>query len=80
MSDIKLVGISIDKRTSSAPKVQEVLTKFGDNIISRYGVHDIGEKERGLITLNFVGSDDSLNNMKNQLNSLDGVVSKSIDM
>lgn len=80
MSDIRIIGISIDKRTKSAPEVQEVLTKFGDKIISRFGVHDVGEHERGLITLNFVGSDQELNDLKSQLNSLDGVNANSINM
>ncbi len=80
LSGIKIVGISVDKRTQSAPEVQEVLTKYGDKIISRFGVHDVGEKERGLITLNFVGSNEELNQLSNRLNSLDGVKAKYIDM
>jgi putative iron-only hydrogenase system regulator len=80
MSSIKVVGIQVDKRTHCAPKVQEVLTKYGDHIIARYGTHDPAEKEKGLITLNFVGSNDALNEMKVELNSLDGVTSKSICM
>jgi hypothetical protein len=80
ISDIKIVGISVDKRTKSAPVVQQVLTKFGDNIISRYGVHDVGEHERGLITLNFVGGNESLNQLESELSNLDGVIVKSINL
>lgn len=80
ISDIKIVGISVDKRTKSAPVVQQVLTKFGDNIISRYGVHDVGEHERGLITLNFIGGNESLNQLESELSNLDGVIVKSINL
>ena len=80
MSDIKIVGISVDKRTKTVPEVQEVLTKFGDKIISRFGVHDVGEHERGLITLNFVGSGEQLEELKNELNSLEGVNASSINL
>lgn len=80
ISSIKVVGISVDKRTKSAPKVQEILTKFGDNIISRYGVHDVGEHEKGLITLNFVGGNESLSQLKSELNDLEGVIVKSVDL
>ena len=79
ISNIKIVGISVDKRTKSAPVVQQVLTKFGDNIISRYGVHDVGEHERGLITLNFVGSNESLKQLESELGKLEGVNAKSIN-
>ncbi len=80
VSGIRIIGISIDKRTKSAPVVQEVLTRFGDQIIARFGVHDIGEKERGLVTLNFVGSDDQLSQLEEQLSTLDGVSVKSMEL
>ena len=80
MGGIRIIGISVDKRPKSAPKVQEVLTRFGDEIISRYGVHDVGEHDRGLITLNFVGSDERLTQFKNEISSLEGVKIKHIDM
>ncbi len=80
VSGIRIIGISIDKRTKSAPVVQEVLTRFGDQIIARFGVHDIGEKERGLVTLNFVGSDHQLSQLEEQLSTLDGVRVKSMEL
>lgn len=80
MSGIKIIGISVEKRPEIAPKVQEVLTGFGDQIMARFGVHDVGEYDTGLITLNFVGSQDKLNGIIGQLNRLEGVKAKYLEM
>ncbi|WP_242951724.1 hypothetical protein [Clostridium felsineum] len=80
LSKLSIVGILVDERTKSAAKVQEVLTKYGDSIVSRFGTHDPGEKEHGLITLNFRGKDESLENMIHDLKELDVVTVKSINM
>lgn len=80
MSNLSIVGILVDKRTEAAPKVQEVLTKYGDSIISRFGSHDPGEKEHGLITLNFRDKEERLDALTEELKHLDGVVVKAIDM
>lgn len=76
---MKIVGISIDKRTDSAPKVQEILTKYGDKIIGRFGVHD-PEDEHGVITLNVVADNDYINNLEEEIKKLDGVKMKYMDL
>ncbi|RNC62837.1 MAG: hypothetical protein AWM53_01860 [Candidatus Dichloromethanomonas elyunquensis] len=78
MSHLSIVGILIDKRTKSAPKVQEVLTKYGDSILARFGTHDPGEKEQGLITLNFRDKAERLQALEQELEHLDGVIVRSI--
>ncbi|NLJ85940.1 MAG: hypothetical protein GX322_05820 [Firmicutes bacterium] len=45
-----IMGILLKDRRAQAPEVQEVLTKYGDIILSRHGVHDAAES-KGLITL-----------------------------
>ena len=53
MSDKKLyvVAVELENRKEQAISVQEVLTKYGDCILTRQGVHDPGS-DRGIITLN----------------------------
>lgn len=36
-----IVSIAIEKRKQTVPKIQDILTKFGDEIHSRMGFHNI---------------------------------------
>ncbi|KXG78055.1 hypothetical protein AN618_06740 [Fervidicola ferrireducens] len=68
-------------RKASAPKVQEVLTKYGDNIKVRLGIHDTDENhssDEGLIILQLCGSDEETGRLERELNSLEGVKAKKI--
>ncbi|EMT38027.1 hypothetical protein SAMN04244560_02298 [Thermoanaerobacter thermohydrosulfuricus] len=47
--NIYIMGISVEKRSEFGPKVQEVLTKHGDQIIARFGIHD-SQNGSGFIT------------------------------
>jgi hypothetical protein len=80
MKKLSMVGILIDKRTKSAPKVQEVLTKHGDSILSRVGIHDPGEEEHGLITLNVRDTVERIDTLARDLETLDGVEVKIMHM
>lgn len=73
MDTLSVMSIKVDKRTDSAPKVQEILTKNGDMIIGRFGIHDPGEVDHGLITLNIRGDMRKVNEMMEELNGLRGV-------
>lgn len=80
MSSLSIMGIQVDKRTKSAPIVQEVLTKYGDSIVSRVGMHDPGEKEHGLITLHLRDKEERIEALAKELKKLDGVTVKSVYM
>lgn len=70
---LSVMSISVDHRTDSAPRVQEILTKNGELILGRFGIHDPREENTGLITVNLRGERSRINNMMDQLNGLDGV-------
>ena len=70
---LSVMSISVDHRTNSAPKVQEILTKNGEIILGRFGIHDPGEENTGLITVNLRGEKNRINNMMDELSGLDGV-------
>lgn len=38
-----IIGIKIENRTEDSLKLQELLTKYGCNIKTRIGLHDMGE-------------------------------------
>jgi hypothetical protein len=80
MKSLGIMGILVDKRTESAPKVQEVLTKFGDSILSRVGIHDPGEEQNGLITLNIRDRNEKIEELEKQLIGLEGVMVKTVFM
>lgn len=80
MHSLFIMGILVDTRKKSAPKVQEILTQHGDNIISRFGVHDPGEENHGLIVLTIRDKEEFLKDLTKELEQLDGVTVKSIQM
>ncbi len=77
---LTIMGILVDRRTESAPKVQEILTKFGDSILSRVGIHDPGEENHGLITLNIRDREEKIESLSKELESLKGVNVKTVNM
>jgi len=44
-----IVSITTEKREKEIPGVQEVLTEYGENIVSRLGVHNCTKDREGLI-------------------------------
>ena len=73
MDNLSVMSIRVDHRTDSAPKMQEILTKNGDIIIGRFGIHDPGEIDHGLITLNLRGDMQRIQRMAHSLESLEGI-------
>jgi metal-responsive CopG/Arc/MetJ family transcriptional regulator len=73
MDHVSVMSISIDHRTNSAPRVQEILTEHGELILGRFGIHDPREENTGLITVNLRGERRRINNMMDELKGLDGV-------
>ncbi|MCX8132272.1 MAG: hypothetical protein N3I35_19525 [Clostridia bacterium] len=80
MKKLSMMGILVDKRTKSAPRVQEILTKYGDSILSRVGIHDPGEEEHGIITLNVRDKSEKISSLAEELEALDGVQVKTVTM
>ncbi len=74
MDHLSVMSIRIDHRTNAAPKVQDVLTKNGDMILGRFGIHDPGEINQGLITLSLRGNMGKINHMMDELSGLEGVL------
>lgn len=74
--EVNVMGVSIDLRSAHAPKVQEVLTKYGCLIKTRLGLHETDEKscsEHGILLLQLRGDDEDIVALKCELSSIEGV-------
>lgn len=67
-----VLGILLSNRREQAPQVQEVLTKYGDLILCRSGVHEPA-KARGLVTLTIEADETELNALAAELQDVSGV-------
>ncbi|HHU51018.1 MAG TPA: hypothetical protein GXZ36_04305 [Firmicutes bacterium] len=73
--EIKLtvVGLMVNNRSGSAPKVQEIITRHGTDILCRMGV-PTQDKENGLITLVMDGPETSIQELISDLQVTEDVV------
>ncbi len=78
----KIMAVKVNGRIANAPHVQGVLTKYGCNIKTRVGFHEINEDKcsmDGIIILELLGPDKEDLSLYNDLKVLDGVVPKIIE-
>ncbi|MCR6514557.1 MAG: hypothetical protein ACRDCB_10945 [Clostridium sp.] len=78
-----IMAIKITPRNKIAPKVQEILTKYGCTIKVRLGLHEATEdacSQKGLILLELLNNQEEIAALKKELNSLDGVSAKLIEI
>ncbi|AYO31481.1 MAG: hypothetical protein PWR06_2290 [Thermoanaerobacteraceae bacterium] len=72
MEHLTIMGLRLDHRKDIAPKVQEVLTRYGDRILCRMGLPDPA-KEDGIITLYMNTSVQETEEFSRELTAIDGV-------
>jgi len=73
----------MNNRIENAVKFQEVLTKNGCKIKTRLGLHEVSDNScsnDGIIVLQPYGSKEDVEALVNELNSLDGVTARYIDL
>ena len=83
MSCYYVIGIRMDNRVSNALKLQEVLTKNGCSIRARLGLHEASDDvcaNDGLIILQPCGEKENVEQLVKDLNSLNGINAKLIDL
>jgi hypothetical protein len=72
----RIMGILVNSRVEEVPAVQHVLTKHGDIIRARVGLHETNEvdnSDEGLIILRLCGSKDRVDSLYSDLSAIDGV-------
>ena len=83
MSCYYVIGIRMDNRVGNAVKFQEALTKNGCMIKARLGLHEASENvcaNDGLIILQPCGEKDEVEQLVKELDSLEGIAAKLIDL
>ncbi len=71
-----VLGVHITGRQVNAAKVQELLTKYGCNIKTRLGLHNIDEcscSTNGLLLLHMSGEPSASHELAEKLSALSGV-------
>ena len=74
-----IIGIKLPQRTETAPSFQNILSKFGCNIKTRIGLHDINETycaQDGIILLEVIGKPELIESMLKELNLIEGISCK----
>lgn len=83
MSCYYVIGIRMDNRVANAVNFQQVLTKNGCKIRARLGLHEASENacaNDGLIVLQPCGEKEEIEQLVQELNELDGITAKLIDL
>jgi hypothetical protein len=76
MKDHRIVGIHITDRATHAGEVQQILTKYGKNIRTRIGLHEVeGDlaSPNGLILLETMGPNQEIDALSDELRRLIGI-------
>ena len=74
-----IVAVHITDRLKDAVDIQRLLTKYGDIIKTRLGLHDVGDGGmNGLLLLDVIPSGDRIAQFEKDLQQVEGVEVKSI--
>lgn len=71
-----IIGIHVLNFASQSGAVQKILSEYGCCIRTRLGLHDVAENvccPKGLILVEFIGSEAKANEMTTQLTALGGI-------
>ena len=83
MSCYYIIGVRMENRVDNAVKFQEALTRNGCRIKTRLGLHELSEdacSNDGVIVLQPYGSKEDVESLVRELNKLDGVTARYIDL
>jgi len=78
-----IVGIKLDNRVANAGVLQQALTKNGCLIKTRLGLHEVDDDtcaNYGLIVLQPCGTLQEVEQLVKDLNTLDGITAKLMDL
>lgn len=82
MSCQNIMIVSVNGRSKNAPQMQEVLTKSGCIIKTRLGLHETENvcSDEGIIILQLCGEKEDISRLEKELNGLEGIKAKYVDM
>jgi len=77
-----IMAIKVNGRIAKAPLVQEILTKYGCNIKTRVGFHEVNEDQcstDGILILQLFGQKTEIQALFDEIGRIDGVTPKIIE-
>lgn len=66
-----LISIIVEKRKKTVPMMQEILTKYGENIHSRIGFHNVPEEEKDMIII--IYNNDNVEEFVKELKKIENI-------
>ena len=81
-SDHYIVGLHIHDRLKQAPAIQQVLTKYGCNIKTRLGLHEVSGEycaANGIVLLEMVGEKKTIDAFVNELKAFESCEVKTME-
>jgi hypothetical protein len=78
----KVVVIGVQHRREEADRLQKVLTEHGCEVKARLGLHEAGNlcSDEGLIILQLVPDEPKADSLVDDLNKLDGIKAKLVEV
>jgi hypothetical protein len=76
MTVFKILGLFVKDRLDEATDIQKILTKYGCNIKTRLGLHNVDPKvcsPNGLILLELFGDDKECQALEKELKNIKGL-------
>lgn len=77
-----VMAVTVNYRSKNAGGIQNVFTKYGCLIKVRLGLHEAGDvcSEVGLIILQLTGTGEEITAFENELNSIEGIKAKTMEI
>ena len=73
--ETRIIGINIRQRSNEASQLQNILTKYGCNIKTRLGLHEVTDNvcsTTGIILLEVIGQTADMDNLEKELKEIAG--------
>jgi hypothetical protein len=82
MAIYNIMAITVNHRSKNAKELQDLFTKYGCLIKVRLGLHEAGDvcSQDGLIILQLTGGKDEITAFLDELNTLEGIKAKNMEM
>lgn len=78
-----IIGIKLAQRLENSQPFQEIITKYGCNIKTRIGLHNIENNtcsSDGIILLEFIGEEKTLLSMLEKLKKIESIKIKTMEL
>lgn len=78
-----IIAVKLNQRMESSTQFQEILSKYGCNIKTRIGLHEVSDNvcsQEGVILLDVIGNKEKITSLICELNSINELIVKTIEI